>query len=222
MGFNPTKSTVWKGFYAVLKLGGINVLNSNEYSRRLITGVAAHQEGNTLVIEGANFLPQNVDYTDSDSVQMLATSAVHTADGLYDLVKQNCNTSNPDISYAAHLETYLALSGLACEIYMKAIIYHESLHSGKQIRGHKLDELFNQLPIPVQGTVSRKINNIVAILPVIKDMFTMLRYDFEQNHIEGDYLAVFDLMEELKIVAHTYPQKKAGAIKFANGTLAFE
>lgn len=197
-------------------------MDNNEYSRSLTAGVLAHVDGSTLVIDSVNFLPQNVDYNDSNSVKMLATSAVHTADGFYDLVKQNCNTSNPDISYDAHLEMYLALSGLACEIYMKAIIYHENLHGGKQARGHKLDDLFTQLPVSVQGVVSSKINNIATILPAIKDMFTTLRYDFEQNHIRGDYLAVFDLMEELRTIAHTYPKKKPGAVKFANGTLAFE
>ena len=210
-------------------------MSNNEYSRSLTTGVIAHVEGESLVIDGpahldggtlvidaVNFLPQDVDYTDSDSVKVLATSAVHTADGFYDLVKRNCNTSDPDISYDSHLEMYLALSSLACEIYMKAIIYHENLHGGKQARGHKLDDLFTQLPVTVQGAVSSKINNIVATLPTIKDMFTTLRYDFEQNHIRGDYLAVFDLMEELRTIAHTYPQKKPGAVKFANGTLAFE
>lgn len=210
-------------------------MSNNEYSRSLTTGVIAHVEGESLVIDGpahldggtlvidaVNFLPQDVDYTDSDSVKVLATSAVHTADGFYDLVKRNCNTSDPDISYDAHLEMYLALSSLACEIYMKAIIYHENLHGGSQARGHKLDDLFTQLPVTVQGAVSSKINNIVATLPKIKDMFTTLRYDFEQNHIRGDYLAVFDLMEELRTIAHTYPQKKPGAVKFANGTLAFE
>lgn len=210
-------------------------MSSNEYSRRLTTGVIAHVdgesividgpahvEGNTLVIDEVNFLSQNIAYADSDSVQRLATSAVHTADGFCDLVKQNCDTCNPDISYDKHLEMYLALSSLACEIYMKAIIYHENLHGGKQVRGHKLDELFNQLPISAQGIVSSKINNIMATLPTIKDMFTTLRYDFEQNQIQGDYLAVFDLMEELRTIAHTYPQKKSGAIKYANGTLAFE
>ena len=212
-----------------------HVMNNNEYRRSLTTGVIAHIEeetlvidgpahldGGTLVIDAVNFLPQDVDYTDNDSVKILATSAVHTADGFYDLVKRSCNTSNPDISYDAHLEMYLALSGLACEVYMKAIIYHENLHGGTQARGHKLDDLFTQLPASAQGAVSSKINNIVAILPTIKDMFTTLRYDFEQNHIRGDYLAVFDLMEELRTIAHTYPQKKPGAVKFANGTLAFE
>lgn len=210
-------------------------MSNNEYSRSLTTGAIAHIEGEALVIDGpahmdgstlvidsVNFLPQEVDYTDNDSVKMLATSAVHTADGFYDLVKQNCNTSDPDISHDAHLEMYLALSGLACEIYMKAIIYHENLHGGKQAKGHKLDDLFSQLPIWVQGAVSSKINNIAAILPAIKDMFTTLRYDFEQNRIQGDYLVVFKFMEELRTIAHTYPQKKTGAVKYANGTLAFE
>lgn len=210
-------------------------MSNNEYSRSLTTSVIAHVEGESLVIDGpahldggtlvidtVNFLPQEVDYTDSDSVKILATSAVHTADGFYNLVKRNCNTSNPDVSYDAHLEMYLALTGLACEIYMKAIIYHENLHSGKQVRGHKLDDLFIQLPISVQGMIRSKINNIETMLPTIKDMFTTLRYDFEQNHIHGDYLVVFGFMEELRAIAHTYPQKKTGAVKFANGTLAFE
>ena len=56
-------------------------MGNNEYSRRLTTGVIAHVdgeslvingpahvEGNTLIIDEANFLPQNVDYTDSNSV----------------------------------------------------------------------------------------------------------------------------------------------------------
>ena len=210
-------------------------MSNNEYSRSLTTGFIAHMEGETLVFDGpahldggtlvideVNFLQQDVDYTDNDSVKMLATSAVHTADGFYDLVKRNCNTSNPDISHDAHLETYLVLSGLACEIYMKAIIYYENLHAGKQARGHKLDELFGQLPVAIQGIIDSKISNISTILPVIKDMFTTLRYDFEQNRIKGDYLAVFSLMEELRLIAHTYPQKKPGAVKYANGVLAFE
>ena len=210
-------------------------MSKNEYSRSLTTGVIAHVEEESLVIDGpahmdggtldidaVNFLPQNVDYTDNHSVKILATSAVHTADGFYELVKQNCKTSDPDISYGAHLEMYLALAGLSCEIYMKAIIYHENLHGGSQARGHKLDDLFGQLPVATQGVISSKISNIAAILPTIKDMFTTLRYDFEQNHIKGDYLVVFQLMEELRMIAHTYPQKKPGAVKYAKGVLAFE
>ena len=120
-------------------------MSNNEYSRSLTTGAIAHVEGESLVIDGpahmdgstlvidtVNFLPQEVDYTDNDSVKILATSAVYTADDFYDLVKQNCNTTDPDISHEAHLEMYLALSGLICEIYMKAIIYHENLHGANK------------------------------------------------------------------------------------------
>lgn len=92
-------------------------MSSNEYSRSFTNGAVAHMEGETLVFDEVNFLSQDVDYTDNDSVKMLATSAVHTADGFYDLVKENCNTSNPDISHGAHLEMYLALSGLIYEGY---------------------------------------------------------------------------------------------------------
>lgn len=210
-------------------------MSNKEYSRSLTTGVIAHMEGETLVFDGpahldggtlvidnVNFLSKDVDYSDNDSVKMLATSAVHTADGFGDLVKRNCDITDPDISRGAHLEMYLALAGLACEIYMKAIIYHENLHGGKQARGHKLDDLFGQLPAAIQGVISSKISNIAATLPAIKDMFTTLRYDFEQNQIKGDYLIVFELMEELRTIAHTYPQKKPGAVKYANGILAFE
>lgn len=38
-------------------------------------------------------------------------------------------------------------------------------------------------------------------------MFETLRCDFELNHIKGDYLIVFRFMEELRTIAHTYPQK---------------
>ena len=34
-------------------------------------------------------------------------------------------------------------------------------------------------------------------------MFTTTRYDFKQNQIQGDYFAVFDLMEELNAITHT-------------------
>lgn len=209
-------------------------MSNNEYSRNLTKGVIAHVEDETLIIDGpahfdsgtlvidtVNFLPQNVDYTDNNSVKILASSATHTADGLCDLIKRNCKTDNPDLSREAHLEMYLALAALACEIYMKAIIYHENLHEGKQAKGHGLDDLFEKLPYVIQETLISKINDIKAILPTISDMFTTLRYDFEQNHIHGDYLVAFKLMEELRTIAHTYPPQTPGAVKYANGTLAY-
>lgn len=197
-------------------------MENNEYRRDLVIGFMTHMEGDALVIEGANYLPSSVDYTNADSVRILASSTIHTADGFYDLIRKNCNTLDPDISYGAHIEMYLSLSGLACEIYMKAIIYHENLHNGKQVRGHKLDDLFSQLPNITKETIKSKVCDIEKTLPLINDMFTTPRYDFELNHIRGDYLLVFQMMEELRAIAHIYPQKKPGAIKYANGVLMFE
>lgn len=165
--------------------------------------------------------PYKVNYTDEESVKMLATSAVHTADGFYDLIKGNCDTSKPDPSKIPHMEMYLALSGLVCEIYMKAIIYHENIHGEKQVKGHKLDDLFEKLPDTIQGTIMSKISNIKTILPAISDMFTTLRYDFELNHIRGNYLIIFKLMEKLRTIAHTYSQKNPGSVKSANGVVVF-
>ncbi len=90
------------------------------------------------------------------------------------------------------------------------------------MRGHELDTLFSKLPTSVQRGISSRITSIAATLPAIKDMLSKQRYDFEQNHIVGNYLVVFRFMEELHTIAHTYPQMTSGAVKFANGTLAFE
>ena len=77
-------------------------MSKNEYSRSLTTGVIAHVEGESLVIDGpthlvggalvidaVNFLPQDVDYTDSDSVRVLATSAVHAYYAIDGFFEQN-------------------------------------------------------------------------------------------------------------------------------------
>ena len=177
---------------------------SNEYSlgrtkdtiahvedESLVIDGSAHLEGETQVIDTGNFLPQDVDYSDSNGVKRLATSAVHTADGFYGLVKQCYNTLDLAISSDSHSEMYLAPLGLACEIYVKAIIYFENPHCGKQVRGHELDTLFSKLPTSVQRGISSRIANIATTLTAIKDTFSILRFDFEQNRIAGNNLVVF-------------------------------
>lgn len=194
-------------------------MGNNEYSRDFVKRLDVQQDGGTVIINPVGILPDNMDYADEESVKMLASSAVHTADGFYDLIKGNCDTSKPDPSGIPHMEMFLALSGLACEIYMKAIIYHENIHGKKQVKGHKLDDLFEKLPYSIQEAIIGKVTNIREILPAIRDMFTTLRYDFEQNHICGDYLVIFKLMEELRTIAHTYSQKIPGSVKSANGVI---
>lgn len=197
-------------------------LKSNEFRKDLVKGYDVEQKGNTLYIKGAYFLPQEIDYSDQDSIKILATNAVHTANGFYDLIKTNCDIQNPEISSKAHLEMYLALAGLACEIYMKSIIYNENLHNSKKMKGHKLDELFSMLPIDVQNNLKTQFSNIGTILPSVGDLFMTLRYDFELNQIQGDYFIIFDLMEALSNISNSYPKKTTGSIRAANGILCLE
>lgn len=197
-------------------------MNSNEFSKELVSGYGIRQEGGTVFIDIDDSIPKEIDYTDYDSVKILATNAVHTANGLYDLIKDNCNTQNPDPSPKAHLEMYLALTALACEIYMKSIIYNENLHDGKKCTGHKLEELFQKIPNITQEKIRTKISNIDSILPFVGDIFTTLRYDFELNSIQGDYLIVFVLVDILKEISNSYPKKPTSSIRYADGTLSID
>ena len=194
-------------------------MGENEYRRDSVKGFLAHQEGNRLIIEGAVFLPDNMNYSDNESVKYMATRAIHTADGLYDLVKKNCDTKKPNSDPESHLEMYLSLAALVCEIYMKSIIYNENSHNGQQVKKHYLDELFGMLPGNIQLRIEEQIEGIGLILPPIKKTFETLRYDFELNHVQGDYLILFEFMEVLKEISHSYPMKETGSISGANGVL---
>ena len=197
-------------------------MESKEFSKDLISGLNVVQKGEILQINGATSFPSKVDYSDSNQVVIVATCAVNTANGYYDLIKRNCNTLNPDVSKEAHFEMYLALAGLTCEIYMKSIIYFESKHSGRKYTGHKLYEIFQDVPKAIQDTIKRKIMDVDTVLPNIGDVFEKLRYEFELTHINGDYLVIFDLMEELKKICNDYPKSKIGELRFANGILCLE
>ena len=197
-------------------------MNSKEFSKHLIREYDIKIKDGTMHINDAHPLPEEMDYTDDDNVEILATKALLTADGFYNLIKNNCNVTEPSISSNARLEMYLALSGLACEIYMKCIIYFEKKHRGKQCRGHKLDELFSLLPENHKNTIKQRIKEIEAILPEVGDAFESLRYDYELNHIQGNYLLLFDLMEDLHMISNGFPKRIIGEMRYVNGTVAFE
>ena len=44
-------------------------------------------------------------------------------------------------------------------------------------------------------------------------------YDYEYNHIRGEYLAVFDFMNELKVLSNSNPAVSTGAMRYANHNL---
>lgn len=197
-------------------------MKNKEYRYDSVKGYKAHKEANTLVIEGVEFVDEKVNFADDNSVEMLATKAVHTADGIYNLINGHCDIFNIDISTESHIEMIFALAGLACEIYMKSIIYNNKLHNNRLASGHKLYELYLKIPVDHQNEIKSVVSNIDTVLPSIGDLFETLRYDFELNHIQGDYFAIFDLLKKLREISHRYPKKNVGAIRVANGTLCIE
>lgn len=198
-------------------------MESKEFSRHLVKEFDVEQDDKgSITINGIDPLPETINYSDEESVKIIASKAFRTADGFYELIKKNYNTSELDISSNARLEMYLALSGLACEIYMKGIIYFENKHGNAKYMGHKLSELFNNLPEVHKKHLRNAINDIDNTLPTIENVFMALRYDYELSIIEGNYLVLFDLMEELKTISSTYPKIKVGEMRFANGTLSIE
>ncbi len=192
---------------------------SKEFNRQLIEEYDIEVKGSTLHINDAHPFPEKIEYNDDDSMNIMATKAFETAEGFYHLIKNNCNISEPSILSDARLDMYLALSGLACEIYMKGIIYYEKKHGGKQCRGHKLNDLFLLLPDAYKDEIKQKIEEIEEILPNVGDVFESLRYDYELNRIQGDYLLIFDLMELLHTICDRFLKRAVGEVRYANGTL---
>lgn len=198
-------------------------MDSKEFSKQLIREYDIDViDGGALRINDAAPLPEEVDYNNDDIVNILATKAFQTAEGFYHLIKNNCNVVVPCVSSGARLEMYLALAGLACEIYMKSIVYFEKRHDGKQCRGHKLNELFYLLPDSHKEVIKKEVEDVEAILPSVGDAFESLRYDYELNRIHGNYLLLFDLMEVLRTMCDSYPKRIVGEMRYVNGTISFE
>lgn len=194
-------------------------MSDKEFRYDAVVGFDIEQHGDTLYIKGANFLSKDIDYTDEKSMKRLATKANSTADGLYDLITKNCNIIKPSLSPKSHLEMYLSLAGLACEIYLKSLIYYEFKNDGAIIRQHNFEKLFRRLSQDKQQVIRNAIANIDELLPRLSILFPCLRYDYECNHIQGEYLAIFDFMNELKSISNQNPPVLTGAIRCANGEL---
>ena len=197
-------------------------MDFKEFSKQLVRDYDIEVKSNVLHINDGNLLPEEIDYNDDDSVRIMATKAFQTAEGFYHLINNNCNVNEPSISSDDRLEMYLALAGLACEIYMKCIIYFEKRHEGKQCRGHKLNDLFRLLPDASKDAIKQEINEIEVLLPAIGNAFESLRYDYELNRIHGNYMSLFDLMEVLHTMCSSFPKQTVGEVRYVNGTLSFE
>lgn len=190
-----------------------------EFSHDSVVGYDVKQEGDTLYIMGAEDLEEDIDFSDETALKRLATRATHTANGLFELIVGNCNIDQPDIAPDAHLEIFLSLAGLACEIYLKSLIYYDCKNGGKMIHSHDLQDLFRCISQEKQENVREKIDDIDKFLPELSKLFPCLRYDYEYNHIRGEYLVIFDLMKVLKELSNSNPAIETGSIRSANGIL---
>ena len=197
-------------------------MKSEKFQRYTAENINPKYENENLSLLDASPLPKEMDYKDTNCVKILATKAANTAEGFYNLIKANCNTTDPNPSSDARLEMYLALAGLTCEIYMKSIIYFENRHGGEQCGGHNLSKLFDCMPDTHKETIKTKISDIEVVLPTIKGAFSELRYDYELNIIDGDYLLLFNLMEELKAISDSYPKIAVYKIGYAKEALALD
>ena len=199
-------------------------MEKSQFGRAIIDTItkAENEAGGTTVTIGNAFLRESVDYADTTNVRVMASNAVHTANGLYELISKNCDTAKPSISKEDHLEIFLALAGLTCEIYMKSIIYNEFMHGDQKLKKHYLDELFEMLPDNIQTELSAKIPKLKEAVGEIKDIFIKLRYDFELNTFAGNYLVVFQLMEELKSISNRYPTETRSMLSYAAGIAIIE
>ena len=197
-------------------------MKSNEFKKDLIKDAEINVVNASISFKKLNFYPKEADFSDNEFVKIIASNAVNTANGYYDLIKKNFSANKADLSPEAHIEMYLALAGLTCEIYLKSIIYNEFKHNGKKYIEHNLKNLFDKLPDIHKSRITNKIPNILEDLQTVSKVFEELRYDFELNHIDGNYFVLFDLMEELSVISNNYPKQSVSSLRYANGVLRIE
>ena len=196
---------------------------SYSYGRALVVAIEEEQNdagGTAIKIDGA-FKSADVDYNDINNVRVMATYAIKTANGIADLIHEKIDISNP-LSQNGNLELYIALAALASEIYMKAIIYYSNNHNGKIIRRHHLCNLYKQLPKATRDSLEKELPEIPKYLESISNAFMEMRYFFEFNAFNNEYLFVFKLLKALENHTKRYEMYELPLLKYAGGALLVE
>ena len=177
--------------------------------------------GVTLVLDGA-FKSNEVDYTDDENVKVMATCAINTANGLYSLIHENCNISKPLEESNTNIIMFISLAALASEIYFKAIIYYHNKHNGKCIKEHHLDKLYRVIPDEERMTISTIIPGIEEYLCNIANAYADLRYVFELNAFNNEYLVIFDLMDILHSITEEYETVDYPLLRYSSSIIRIE
>lgn len=198
-------------------------MTNKSYGRAILGKVfeEPNDAGGVSLRFSSAFDSPEVDFSNDLNVKVMATQALKTADGLASLVHKNRDSKRP-VSDNDNFELLISLCALACEIYMKAIVYYHNAHGGDKIRKHKLNELMTMLPDEEKNRIRAKIPNINERLPAISDAFVELRYVFELNAFNKEYLLVFDLMDELYDICLKIERYKMPILKYESGIIRIE
>lgn len=194
-------------------------MRKKEYMRAAIgqTEYEDNEHGTTVILSRA-YESQEVDFSDRENVLDMVAYAIETANGIHELVNEKRNVNCIISEDGANTELFIALSALACEIYMKSLIYYSGKNYGKKIIEHRLGELFNILDESVQIKISNEVGIAKEEFDEIGKTFIELRYIFELNYIDKDYLVVFDFMEKLKDICSKLPVEKKPVLRATSST----
>lgn len=176
--------------------------------------------GITLII-GGGFSSPKAKYDDEKNVKMIAAQALKTANALYSLVHEKYDMSK-SAAENDNIELLISLAALACEIYMKARLYDQDRNNGKRISGHKLRELMHELSNEDVATITQQIPNIETRICAIENAFVDLRYVFELNAFDKEYLLIFDLMESLHDICTEIEPCDMHVLRMNSGTICID
>lgn len=140
----------------------------------------------------------------------LAFGARSAADGYYGLIKNNFDLNEVELSAEKRFEMAIALAGLACEIYIKSLLYFEQSNEVvEQVRGHNLVDLFQQLSDRRKSEIERKTSDrydfeepFIDKLDKIKDVFEVYRYHYELSCFSVPARFLSSLLSVLHDVCH--------------------
>ena len=197
---------------------------SKGYGRAFVKAIeeTANEAGGTTITITSAFESSEVDFGNEQNVKVMSTCAIQTADGLYSLVHEKCNMDTPLSQGNANLSIFISLSALACEIYMKALLYYQNRHNGDKIKKHKLDELLKMLSSDEQSRIIERVPQLDKELSTVSDAFVELRYVFEINAFNKEYLLIFDLMNVLHDICAELKPYKVAILEYGPGIVRTE
>ena len=177
--------------------------------------------GVALKFEAA-FDSARVDLSNEENTKVMATNAIAIADSLHSLVHEYCDTNNPISTCGIRIEVLISLGALSSEIYMKAILYSLGDHNGKKIYEHRLNELYSWLPEDVKQRLKGSIPELEGSLVEISKAYEEMRYVFEFNAFNKEYLLVFDLMDALHEYCLNLPIVEMPIMTYGGGIVRIE